>query len=395
MRRVPALFGTFPPDKDSSMATRFVILGAGFGGLELSARLASEFGADADVTLIDRSDGFVFGFSKFELMFGRATLPEVTLLYRDLLHPGVTFRQETVVAIDPTARRVTTGEATYDADILVVALGAEYDFDAIPGFSESSDEFYSIPGALRVHEVLQSFAGGRVLIGVLGQPFKCPPAPCEAAILLHEWLVQRGTRSVSEISVISPWGVPIPPSPDGSKAILDRFSELGISFVNDAVITAVDAEQKNVSLGDGRTIPYDLFLGIPANRVPDVVQESELAVDGWIAVDPVNLATRFPNVYAIGDVTSAPVPKAGVFAESAARAVADHLITEIRGQGTPTPFDGTGSCYVEFGDQQVARLDADFLSGPEPVAPFVTASLELAQEKRDFASARRTRWFGG
>jgi sulfide:quinone oxidoreductase len=376
------------------MHTRILILGAGFGGLELSARLSDELGAEADITLIDRSEGFVFGFSKFELMFGRAELPDVTLYYRDLVRSGVTFRQETILTIDPVARRVTTDEATYEADVLVVALGAEYDFAAVPGFPEGGFEFYSVPGAQRLREVLRSFPGGRVVIGILGQPFKCPPAPCEAAILLDEWLVQHDRREASEITVVSPWGVPIPPSPDGSKAILDKFEERGITFANDRVITRVDPEAKLVHVRDGAAVPYDLFLGVPVHRVPDVVQASGLAVDGWIAVDPVNLATRFPGVYAVGDVTSAPVPKAGVFAESAARAVADHLITQIRGEGTPRPFDGTGSCYVEFGDHQVARLDADFLTGPSPVAPFATASLDIAQEKRDFVTMRRARWFG-
>ena len=106
---------------------RHDFLGAGFGGLEVASRLSDAFGADADVTLIDKNDGFVFGFSKFELMFGRAALPGVTHRYRDLIRPGVTFRQETIIAIDPVARRVTTDHSTHDADVLVVALGADYD----------------------------------------------------------------------------------------------------------------------------------------------------------------------------------------------------------------------------------------------------------------------------
>jgi sulfide:quinone oxidoreductase len=128
--------------------------------------------------------------------------------------------------------------------------------------------------------------------------------------------------------------------------------------------------------------------------VPSVVAESGLAVEGWIPVDKANLATQFPNVYAIGDVTSAPVPKAGVFAESAGRAVAEHLITRLRDSGTPAPYDGAGSCYIEFGDHKVGRVDADFLTGPSVVAPFTEASLEGAEEKKEFAATRRRRWFG-
>jgi sulfide:quinone oxidoreductase len=376
------------------MSTRVVILGAGFGGLELSARLSAEFGDGVAVTLIDKNEAFVFGFSKFELMFGRESLEQVRSYYRDIVKPGVEFRQETIVSIDPVARRVVTDRSTYDADVLVVGLGADYDFSVPPGFSEAGYEFYSVEGALRLRDVLPSFTSGAAIIGVLGLPFKCPPAPCEAAMLLDEWLIERGVRSAVQISVVSPWGRPIPPSPGASKAILDRFAERGITWMPEQVITELDPAEKVAVLQDGRALPFDLFLGIPVHRVPSVVAESGLAVEGWIPVDKANLATQFPNVYAIGDVTSAPVPKAGVFAESAGRAVAEHLITRLRDSGTPAPYDGAGSCYIEFGDHKVGRVDADFLTGPSVVAPFTEASLEGAEEKKEFAATRRRRWFG-
>ena len=141
----------------------------------------------------------------------------------------------------------------------------------------------------------------------------------------------------------SPWGIPVPASVSASNAILARFAERDIAFVKDNVVTSLDTGKKEAHLRDGSTLAYDLLLGIPVHRVPPVVEASGLAVGGWIPVDKATLATRFPDVYAVGDVTSAPVPKAGVFAESAARAVAEHLIVCIRNQGTATPFDGAGS----------------------------------------------------
>jgi sulfide:quinone oxidoreductase len=147
-----------------------------------------------------------------------------------------------------------------------------------------------------------------------------------------------------------------------------------------------------VHLKDGRELAYDLFLGVPIHRVPAVVQESGLAVDGWIPVDPRNLATQHPNVYAIGDVAGAPVAKAGVFAESAARAVAEHLIAEFRGDPSAAPYTGTGTCYVEFGGGQVGRVEADFLTGPSVTAPFFGPSLEGAEQKREFGATRKKRW---
>jgi sulfide:quinone oxidoreductase len=376
------------------MSSHVVILGAGFGGLELSARLSAALAGDANVTLIDKNEAFVFGFSKFDLLFGRAGLEEVRSYYRDIVKPGVQFRQEVVASIDPVARHVVTDKNIYDADVLVVALGAEYDFSVPPGFKEGGYEFYSIEGALRLRDVLPSFTSGTAIIGVLGEPFKCPPAPCEAAMLLDEWLTARGVRSKIQLSVVSPWGIPIPASQPASQAILDRFAERNIAFIPNQAVTGLDPAKKVALLRDGQPLPYDLFLGIPIHRVPAVVEESGLAVDGWIPVDKANLATRFANVYAVGDVTSAPVPKAGIFAESAGRAVAEHLIAQLKGGGSPKPYDGAGACFIEFGDHKVGRVDVDFLTGPSVVAPFTEASLEGAAEKKEFASTRRRLWFG-
>jgi sulfide:quinone oxidoreductase len=176
---------------------------------------------------------------------------------------------------------------------------------------------------------------------------------------------------------------------------LHRFRERNIAWVGNQVVASIDPATKSARLRDGSTMPYDLFLGIPVHRVPAVVAASGLAVDGWIPVDKANLSTRFPDVYAVGDVTSAPVPKAGIFAESAARAVAEHLTVRLRQAGKAKPYDGAGSCFIEFGDYKVGRVDADFLTGPSVVAPFTEASLQGAEEKKDFAASRRRLWFGG
>lgn len=371
-----------------------MVLGAGFGGLELTSRLSEALGDQVSVTLIDRNDAFVFGFSKFDILFGWKTRHEVSAYYRDILKPGVDFRQETVTAIDPAARRVTTSGGTYEADILVVALGAEYDMGATPGFVEGGYEFYSVDGAARLREVLPTVTSGHILISVLGEPFKCPPAPCEAAMLFDRWFVERGLRDGVSISVVSPWGRPIPPSPDGSKAILDRFAERDIAFVKEQLVVGIDPATKTARLRDGGTMAYDLFLGVPRHRVPVVVEASGLAENGWIPVDRSTLATRFENVFAVGDVTSVGTPKAGVFSENAAGVVADQIMAGIRGGSLPPPFDGTGTCYVEWGDERVGRLDANFFGVPSPTAPFTGPSVRGAADKVAFAAERHRRWFG-
>jgi sulfide:quinone oxidoreductase len=375
------------------MTPRIVVLGAGFGGLELATTLSEELADDVDVALIDRGDAFVFGYSKLDVMFGRTTPDAVRLPYRHLAKPGVRLLHETIVAIDPGARTVTTDAGVHEADHLVVALGADYDMDATPGLAEAN-EFYSVQGAERLGELLPDFSAGRAIVGVCGAPFKCPPAPSEAALLLHDHLLQRGIRDECAISIVIPFSTPIPPSPDTSSALVAAFAERGIAFVPGRRVASVDVARHVAVLDDGGEMPYDLFLGVPKHRAPDVVIESGMTEDGYIPVESRTLETRFPDVYALGDVATVGVPKAGVFAERQARVVARTLIARVRSGGRLEQYDGLGSCYIEFGGGMVGRVDVDFFSGPTPTGTFQAPSAELVAEKVHFGSARRARWFG-
>jgi sulfide:quinone oxidoreductase len=378
------------------MRTRVLVLGAGFGGLELTTLLSAAVASDVDIALIDKGDAFVFGFSKLDVMFGRALPPAVRHGYRDIVKPGVRFVQTDVRLIDPVAKRVVTGAGTFDGDVLVVALGADYDVAATPGLAEGGREFYSVSGAFALRDALPRFEGGPVVIGVCGKSFKCPPAPSETALLLHDYLNERGRRSQSEISLVMPFGVPIPPSPDTSKAILEAFEERGIRFVKDNLVKALDPDRKVAMLSDGSELPYALFLGIPVHRVPQVVVESGLASNpyDWVPVNKKTLETSVPGVYAVGDVNGVGTPKAGVFAEGSARVVAEAIIARIRGGPPPEAYKGQGACYVEFGHGQVGRVDVDFLTGPKPTGTFQAPSQALVAEKAQFGSSRIQRWFG-
>ena len=374
------------------MSERVLILGAGFGGLELATALSEMLGEDAGVTLIEAGDAFVFGYSKLDVMFGRMAPDAVRLAYSDFAKPGVRFVQETVTGVDPEMLRVTTDESVHEADVLVVALGADYDYDATPGLADAH-EFYSVAGAERLRDALSSFPGGRAVVGVCGAPFKCPPAPSEAALLLHDFLSRRGLRDSSEISLIMPFATPVPPSPDTSAALLEAFAEREIDFVADRRVASLDVARKVAVLEEGTEVPYDLFLGVPKHRAPHVVLESGMAENGYIPVDSRTLESRFPNVYAVGDVATVGVPKAGVFSERQARVVAEAIVARRTGSAPPAGYDGRGSCYIEFGAGRVGRVDVDFLSGPKPTGAFTEPSTELVAEKQDFGSTRRARWF--
>lgn len=376
------------------MKTRVLVLGAGFGGLELATTLSERLGEGVEVTLIDRSDAFVFGFAKLDVLFGRKSVGQVRLPYAEFTKPGVRLLREAVTAIDPAGRAVTTDAGTHEADYLVIALGADYDLDATPGLAAGGNEFYSVAGAERLAGLLPDFTSGRAVVGVCGAPFKCPPAPSEAALLLHDHLVERGVREQCEISILMPLASPVPPSPDTSAALLEAFAERDIGFHPGARIASLDPGRKVVVLADGAEHPYDLFLGVPKHRAPDVVVKSGMTIDGYIPVSHETLETEYPGVYAVGDVTTVGVPKAGVFAEGAARVAAASLIAKIESGKEPDPYDGRGSCYIEFGAGRVGRVDVDFLSGPKPSGTFREPSVELVAEKQEFGSSRAARWFG-
>ncbi len=373
---------------------RIVVLGAGFGGLEVVTLLSDALGDAANVTLIDKGDGFVFGFSKLDVMFGHAQAGAVKLPYRAIAKPGVRVLRETITVIDPDARRVTTDAGVHEADVLVVALGADYDMDATPGLDEGGNEFYSLAGAERLASIIPTFSEGHAVIAVCHAPFKCPPAPSECALLLHDELTRRGVRDACRISFVMPLGTPVPPSPETSAALLDAFAERDITFIGGRRLKSVAGERKAITLDDDSELDCDLLLAVPRHRAPRVAIESGMTEDGYIPVDSATLATRFPGVYAIGDVATAGVPKAGVFAEGAGRVVAQSIIAQLRGGDPPERHLGRGTCYIEFGQGRVGSVDIDFLSGPERTGVYHPPSVDLVAQKEDFGASRRARWFG-
>jgi sulfide:quinone oxidoreductase len=377
-----------------AMKPRILILGAGFGGLELSTSLSEALGDSVAITLIDKSDAFIFGFAKLDVMFGRKTAEAVRLPYSGFAKAGVALLRETVTAIDPAARRVTTDAGTHEADYLVIALGADYDVSTTPGITLGENEFYSVAGATRMRDVLPTFTKGHAVIGVCSAPYKCPPAPSECALMLHDYLTARGRRGDCHITLVLPLPSPVPPSPEMSAAIVKAFAERKIEFLPGLRVTSVNAARKVVTMDDGRELPCDLFLGVPKNRAPDVVVATGMTENGWVTIDPRTLETKYPGVYAIGDLANTGAPKAGVFAEGAAKTVAANLIAILRRQEPTARNPGRGSCYLEMGEKKIARVDVDFFSGPKATGTFYEPSEELRVDKEHFGTSRTARWFG-
>ena len=378
------------------MKKHVLILGAGFGGLELATRLSETIPDLVRVTLLDRNDSFFFGFSKLDVMLGEQSADDARMYYRDIAKDGVEFRQETVTDIDPSARRVTTDAGSYDADFVAVAMGADYDMAATPGLEAGGHEYYTMAGAERLRDELASFPGGRVLVSVLGSPFKCPPAPFEGAFMMHELFTKRGIRDSVEMTSTFPMNRPVPVTGEVAQMFREGLAERGIEERAETLVTGIDPATRTAQLADGGTLPYDLFVGIPRHRAPDPLPASGLAVDNWVPVDQSNLKTKFPHVYAFGDVCTGPrvVAKAGIFAEAAARVVADDIAATITDGSHPSPYEGSGICYAEFGGGLVSKVEVNFLHGDSPVAERHDPSLEYAAEKAEFGASRRARWFG-
>ena len=254
----------------------------------------------------------------------------------------------------PDAKRVETDAGPFEADILVVALGADLHPEATPGLVEGGHEFYTVPGAFALRDVLAEFEGGRVVVGVTSTPFKCPPAPSETALLMHEFLTERGLRDRSEISLVMPLPVPIPPSPAASEALLAAFAERGIDWYPREAGPRARPRSAGWPAHRRRrdaVRPLPRHSGAPGAGGGRGVGHDRRRLDPG---RPVTLETSFPGVYAVGDVTSVGTPKAGVFAEGQAAVVAGGIIA-APGAGEPARYDGRGICYLEFGHDQVAE----------------------------------------
>jgi sulfide:quinone oxidoreductase len=302
--------------------------------------------------------------------------------------------QATVLAVDPVTRTVTTDRGVYEADELVIALGADYDMAATPGLGDvrNGGEFYTVGGAERLAAQVEDFNRGHVLIAVAHAPFKCPPAPSECALMLNDALVARGVREACAITFAMALPSPVPPSPEMSQALRDEFAERGIEFLPSKRLAAVDDERGVATFKDGDEITYDLLLGVPHHRAPAVL-DGMLDDEGYVPVDPATLETQWAGVYAVGDVATAGVPKAGVFAEGAAKVVAGAIAARRRGERAGGRHLGQGTCYIEFGEDRIASVDIDFLSGPEKTGHFNPPSVEQRALKDRFGSDRRARWF--
>ncbi len=367
-----------------------IILGGGSGGLAAAGRLKELLGDKISVTVIDKQRYFVLGFSLLRIMTGEKSEQEVTVPKEKVSQKGIKFINTEVNMIDVKNGIVTTGQGEFEYDYLVVALGAELAPEKVPGFG-SAFHMYTLEDAKKLRNALSSFRGGSIRLIISSTPFKCPPAPYEAAMLIDDYLKRKGLRDKSDIQIFTPEPQPMPiAGPGVGNIVVSMLNKKGIGFHNNTKVSSVDESSKQIVFDNGTREKYDLLIAIPPHTSPKVVRESigDLAdaASGWIPVDPKNMQTKHDRVYAIGDVAAVKLPsgmmlpKAATFAFGQAEIVAFNIASSVLGTETRS-WDGFGECFIETGSGNAGYGSGSFYSSPKPVINLQMPSKELRERK--------------
>ncbi len=353
-----------------------LVLGAGVGGLTVARRLRRLLPPPWRVMLVERRRGHLFPPLLLRVALGLARPEEAVRDLTWLSRAGIELIRDRVLALDPEKRTAILEGREERAELLVVALGAERTLMGVPGLAEAAHEFYSLRGARRLWRALAGFGGGRVAVLVAGEPYSCPTAPYELALLLAERFRRR--RLEAKVSVFTPEPHPLPAAgPEAGAHLAELLAARGIRLRCGVRAAAVEA--KGLLLSDGTRAGFDLLVAVPFHRPAAAVRRSALAgPHGWVPVDGATLATRFAGVYALGDVAAITLPgrhlggrplelpKAGVLAHRQAVAVARLLDRWARGRPAEKGFDGRGVCLLETGGGRAVFGGGDFYARPAP-----------------------------
>ncbi|HJS19857.1 MAG TPA: FAD/NAD(P)-binding oxidoreductase [Anaerolineales bacterium] len=382
---------------------RVLILGGGFGGIAAAHRIQQKLGSEVEVVLVDRHPFFIVGFRKSWALVGESTLEAGQKPIDSLSALGVDVRRATIEAIHPQEKAATVDGEKIQSDALIIALGAELNPSAMPGFVEHAYNVYDPNDIPRAEKALDEFKGGRLVIGIFGAPYKCPPAPLEMALLIQEKFKKTGVQATIEVFTPQPVTLPIL-SQASCDAVDSRLLEKGIHTYGHHKALSIQAAPGSASgevIFEKRKIGFDLLLGVPPHRAPAVVRESGLVGEsGWVEINPRTCATSFDGVYAIGDSTQIvlankkTLPKAGLFAELMGETVAERLADEFNGKEPTTQFSGEGGCYFEVGNGEAMMIKGNFLAEPAPVVELTESSKEFYDQKVKFETDRWAKWFG-
>ncbi len=374
-----------------------VILGGGFGGLSAANQLRNTLtSSQVKITIIDKKDWFMVGFAKLWIINGTRTFENSTGSLNELRKKEINFIKDEILSINVKDRNVKTKTLEISFDFLIISMGAVLAPQRIPGLEQNGFNLYDHNHLLEIREKLESIKSGKIAISIMGMPYKCPPAPFEASLLIDSMLRKRGVRDSVQIDFYSPAPITLPAAgPEVSRQILELVNSEQIIFHNSSKIKSV--ESKKLIFEDGEA-DFDLLLAIPPHIAPKVIYDSELAKEsGFIPIDR-DCKTPFENVFAVGDVTSLvvtenmAVPKAGIFAEGEGITVAQNIISEILSVKEFVLFDGKGGCFIESGRSTASIIEVDMFSHSRPSTNLTESTSDNLSKKVQFEKERLSKW---
>lgn len=378
-----------------------IILGGGIGGIVAASELRRALSREHRIVLVEQASTHLFQPSLLWLMLGLRAPQQISRPYAALARRGIELVRGKVERIDPLLRAVTVDGKELTADYLIVALGAELAPDTVPGLAQAGHNLYILAGAEAIRDARLALTQGRIAVLVSALPFKCPAAPYEAAMLLEWDCRRRGLRDQVQIDLYSPEPGPMPVAgAEASAQVRAMVEQKGIGYHPQEKVASVDPKARRIHFESGASADFDLLVYVPPHRVPEAVRAAGLCGgSGWVAVDRATLATPFPGVYAIGDVTGIPLaigkplPKAGVLAHGQAEVVAHNIAAEITGAGTMRNFLGEGACFIEAGDGRAGFGSGNFYAEPAPWMKLKQAGRLLHLGKVAYEKYWLYKWF--
>ena len=374
-----------------------VILGGGFGGLSSANELRNTLSSSqVKITVIDKKDWFMVGFAKLWIINGTRTFENSIGSLNELSKKEINFIKEEILEINSQNKTIKTNSQNIEFDFLIISTGAVLAPQKIPGLVENGFNLYDHEQLLEIRDKLESIESGKIAISIMGMPYKCPPAPFEASLLIDSMLRKRGVRNSVQIDFYSPAPITLPAAgPEVSKKILELVNSEKITFHNSCKIKSVESKKL---IFENSEADFDILLAIPPHIAPKIIYDSDLAKEpGFIPINR-DCKTSFENIFAIGDVTVLPVgeklavPKAGIFAEGEGIIVAKNIISKIQSKKEIELFDGKGGCFIESGKDTAAVLEVDMFSHSKPSTNLSELTSDNLTKKQEFEKERLSKW---
>lgn len=371
-------------------------MGGGFGGLAAANELRENLTQDTRITIVDKKDWFMMDLVKLWIIEGSREFETSKRSLEAVTKKGIEFINENITKIDLQNKIVRTSYRRLHYDYLIISLGVELAPEQIPGLKENGLVLYDLNDVPRIRDAIRTIKSGKIVMAITGLPYKCPPAPYEAALLIRSVLEETGSSDSIQMAFYSPTPITLPAGgPQVSEDILQILKSKNIEFYGNHKTTAVEPNKLKFESGEAG---FDLLIAVPPHKAPFVAVDCGLAQPGkFIEVDR-TCKTKYDNVYAIGDVNQImvtdkiAVPKAGIFAEGEGIAVARNIISRIKKEASTATFDGKGGCYLETGKKTAGYIRVDMYADPTPVTELKSPSPDYFAEKEKFEKERLEKW---